>query len=73
VLFDPWNRDPDPGMEKIEGQNSGSGMNIPNIIFENLVADFWVKILKIFDADPDLGSYQHPGSSMGKNRIRNPG
>ncbi len=29
-------------------------MNIPDLIFENLVSVFWVKkILKFFDADPD--------------------
>jgi hypothetical protein len=39
-------------------------MNIPDLIFENLVSVFWVKILKLFDADPDPGSCQ-PWSGYG--------
>jgi hypothetical protein len=35
----------------------GSGMNIPNHISESLETNFWVKILKIFDADPDPGIF----------------
>ncbi len=42
------NEDPQPG--------SGSGMNIPDHISESLETIFGVKILKFFDADPDLGS-----------------
>jgi hypothetical protein len=40
------------------GKKSGSGMNIPDYIFESLETTFWVKILKFFDADadPDPGS-----------------
>jgi hypothetical protein len=29
-----------------------SGMKIPDLIFENLVSVFWVKILYFFDMDP---------------------
>jgi hypothetical protein len=36
----------------------GSGMNIPDLIFENLVSVFVIKILTFFDADPDSGSCQ---------------
>jgi hypothetical protein len=42
-------------MEKIP--EPGSGMNFLNLIFENFVSVFWVKI-KFFDADPDPGSCQ---------------
>jgi|688.fasta_scaffold596078_1 hypothetical protein len=37
---------------------SGSGLNIPDHIFESLETILWVKILKYFDADanPDPGS-----------------
>jgi hypothetical protein len=31
-------------------------MNIPDHISERLETIFWVKILKLFDADPDPGS-----------------
>jgi hypothetical protein len=34
----------------------GSGLNIPDHIFERLETIFWVKILKFFYADPDPGS-----------------
>jgi hypothetical protein len=37
-------------------------MNILDLIFENVVSVFWVKIIKFLDADPDLGS------GMGKIR-----
>jgi hypothetical protein len=35
---------------------TGSGMNIPDLVFANLVSDFGLKILEFFDADPDQGS-----------------
>jgi hypothetical protein len=35
---------------------SGSGMNIPGHISESLETNFYVKILKFFDADMDPGS-----------------
>jgi hypothetical protein len=71
----------DPGCKK----NPGSGIPgyIPDLIFENLVSVFWVKILKLFDADPDPESgillTLDPGSGMEKSdpgsgintRIRN--
>jgi hypothetical protein len=43
-------------MEK--NPETGSGMNFPDLIFENLVpvSVFGLKILKFFDVDPDLGS-----------------
>jgi hypothetical protein len=33
----------DPGWEKIQRQDPGSWMKIPNLIFENLLTVFWVK------------------------------
>jgi hypothetical protein len=61
-------------------------MNIPDVIFENLVSVFWLKILKFFDADLwsaieilstlDLGSgMEKIGSGIldGKNWIQDPG
>jgi hypothetical protein len=35
----------------------GSGMNTPDLIFENLVSVFGLKILELFDADPNPGSW----------------
>ncbi len=46
---------------------SGSGVNNPDHITESLETVLWVKILKIFDADPG------PESVMEKIRIRDPG
>jgi hypothetical protein len=42
----------------------GSGMIIPDS--ESLETIFWVKILKVFDADPDTGSMNSfdPGSEV---------
>ncbi len=64
VLFDPWIRDPESGMDKNSG--SGSGINNPNHIPESL------ETVKFFDADPYLGSdirnLFDPGSG-----IRDPG
>jgi hypothetical protein len=40
-----------PGWKKIQIQDQGSGMNIPELIFENLASVFGLKILKFFDAD----------------------
>ncbi len=49
-------------------------MNIPDHIFESLEPNFWVKILKFFDADSDPGSgiclTLEMGSRMEKIRIR---
>jgi hypothetical protein len=42
-LFDPWIRD--PGWVKNQDPDPGSGMNIPDHIFESLETIFWVKIL----------------------------
>jgi hypothetical protein len=46
-------------------------MNIPDLIFKNLVLSFWIKKLKFFDVDPDPRSCQ-PWIPDGKNRIRDP-
>jgi hypothetical protein len=48
---------------------SGYGMNILGHISESF---FWVKILNLFDADPDPGSWNlfDPGSGMEKIWIR---
>jgi hypothetical protein len=49
------------------GEKSGSGMNILDHFFESLETVFGLKIVKFFDAYPDLlnpGSeirYKHPG------------
>jgi hypothetical protein len=43
------------GKNPIQDPESG---NIPDLIFKNLVSDFWVKNPKLFDADPDPGSCQ---------------
>jgi hypothetical protein len=49
-------------------KKSGSGMNNPDHISESLETNFWVKILKFFDADPGSGMEKiqirdkHPGS-----------
>jgi hypothetical protein len=43
-------------------------MNIPDHISESFKTNFWVKLLKSFDADPDPGIFLtlDPGSNMGK-------
>ncbi len=52
-------------------------MNIPDHISESLETIFWIKILKLFDADPGSGNLfdLDPGSEMEKIRIwdKNPG
>jgi hypothetical protein len=47
-----------PGSRIRDGKKSrpGSGMKIPDHIYERLETIFWVKILKFFHADPDPGS-----------------
>jgi hypothetical protein len=45
-FFDPL--DPGFGMEKIRTQDPGYGMNTPNLIFENLVSAFALKIILKF-------------------------
>jgi hypothetical protein len=52
-LSDPWSWD--PGWIKTQDLDPRSrfGMNIPNHISKNLEQFFWVKILKLFDANPD--------------------
>jgi len=48
-------RDTGSGAEMGEKSGSGSGMNNPDPISENLETVFWVKILKFFDAYPRSG------------------
>jgi hypothetical protein len=43
-----WIQDP----EWVKKSGSGSGMNNPDHISDSLETIFWVKILKLFDADP---------------------
>jgi hypothetical protein len=45
-----------PGWVKNQDPGSGSGMNILDQFSESLETIFWVKILKLFDADADPGS-----------------
>jgi hypothetical protein len=47
---------PDPGWKNIQSQDPGSGKNIPDLIFENLILVFGLKIVKFFDADPGSGN-----------------
>jgi hypothetical protein len=42
-------------MEK-QNPDLGSGINILDHISESLVTMFWLKVLKVFVADPDPGS-----------------
>jgi hypothetical protein len=44
-------------MGKKDNSDLGSGFRMKNLdhISESLETNFWVKILKLFDADPDLG------------------
>ncbi len=52
-----WIRDPVLSLAPGSGiGKSGSGMNIPDHFFDSLETVFWVRILRIFDADPDPGS-----------------
>jgi hypothetical protein len=55
VIFLPLDPTRDPGWKKTQSQDPVSGMNFPDIIFENLVSGFGLKILKFFDADPGSG------------------
>ncbi len=59
--------DPGSRVEQIQRQYPGSGMNILDLIFENLLSVFWLKILKFFDAlDPGWKKRipdKHPGSA----------
>jgi hypothetical protein len=57
------------GMEKIQSQDPGSGMNIPDLILRTLYRFFGLKLLKSFKADP--GSCQ-PWIRDGKN-LKDPG
>jgi hypothetical protein len=76
MLCNPWNtllytvlririRDPVPFWPLYPG----SGMNNPDHISESLETNFWVKILKLFDADPGSRIW----SGMEKIWIRDPG
>ncbi len=46
-------------------------MNVPDLFWKLRNNFFWLKILNIFYADPDPGSFD-PGSGMEKFRIRDP-
>jgi hypothetical protein len=49
-------------------------MNNPDNISESFEKNFWVKILKFFDADLGTGmENSDPGSGMEKIQIRDPG
>jgi hypothetical protein len=52
------------------GQKSGSGINNPDEISESLESIFWVKILKLFDADPGWKKF---GSGIGEGINSDPG
>jgi hypothetical protein len=45
-----------PGSGMGNKSGSGSRINNPDHYSESVETIFWVKILKYFDADPDLGS-----------------
>jgi len=64
VPFDSWMRDPDPGWNKIQIQVPESGINITDLIFENLVSVFWFKNKRGFGSG--ILSSLDPGSGMGK-------
>jgi hypothetical protein len=57
---------PDPGWVEISGSRSGNRIRDeqPGSYYRELRNNFWVKILKFFDADPGFG--------MEKIRIRDP-
>jgi hypothetical protein len=65
-------RDPGPGVRKEKDPDPGSRINIPDLIFENMVAVFGLKMLKFFYANPDPGSWK-PWIRDGRSRIRDPG
>jgi hypothetical protein len=46
-------------------KNSGSGMNNPDHISENLETIFWAAILKFFDSDPGTGIRDGKNSDPG--------
>jgi hypothetical protein len=49
------------------GKKTGSGMNNPDHISESLETIFWVKLIKLLDADPEFGMEKKFESGMGKN------
>jgi hypothetical protein len=61
---------PEFGMGKNQNQYPGSGMNIPDHIFEGLESILFLTILKFFDPDPGSGMFLtlDPGSGMEKLR-----
>jgi hypothetical protein len=60
--------DPGSGSRIRDEKKSGSGMNIQDHFYESLETVFGLKILKFFDADPELGvrNLFDPGSRMEK-------
>jgi hypothetical protein len=71
VFFNPWIRIRNPGCKRIQSKDLGSGLNIPDLIFETLESVFGLQIIKFFGEDQDLESCQpwiriwdkHPGSA----------
>ncbi len=71
VIFDPLIRIRDSGWEKIQRLAPASGMNILDLIYENLV---WVKKFFYLDPDSDSGSGIFSTLDPGwKNRIHDLG
>jgi hypothetical protein len=61
-------------MEKNPDPGPGYGMHIPDLIFENLVSAFWVKIFTVNSfMRIRIRDLVNPGSGIrdGKSRIRN--
>jgi hypothetical protein len=61
-------------MEKNTDPGPGSGINIPDLVFENLVSAFWVKIFTVNSfMRIRIRDLVNPGSGIrdGKSRIRN--
>jgi hypothetical protein len=52
---------------------SGFGMKISDHISGSLEIIFWVKILKLFDADPGSGKLFDPGSGVRDGKNSDPG
>jgi hypothetical protein len=69
-FFDPL----DPGWKKIQCQDPGTGMHIPDLISENSVSVFWVKIFAVNSLirirDPESCQPWIRDPRLEKNRIR---
>jgi hypothetical protein len=53
---------PGSGFQDGKNPDPGSGINIPDHIFESLVTMFWLKILNFFVTDPEIRWLFDPGS-----------